>query len=159
MKFESHPFSFTPKEFASLQANWQMHRTRWLGLMLVIAGSALLLFGNSFELRVLGVFAIVYLPLFVLASSRGTSRGRVAKMVSLTRTVQFDGETLETHVEDGSYGRVALSQLLKARRFGDYLLLFVSPMGFIPLPDRSFKSEEDRRGFEQVLVDAGLLPR
>ncbi|MCB8932830.1 MAG: YcxB family protein [Fimbriimonadaceae bacterium] len=159
MTFESKPFAFTTKEFATLQANWQMYRTRWMGLALVILGSALLIFGRSFELQALGVFGIVYLPLFVLLSSRGGVKGRTGRLVTLTRTVRFDGETLETHVEDGSYGRVALSQLLKARRFHEYLLLFVSPMGFIPLPDRAFQSEEDRLGFEEALREAKLLPK
>lgn len=157
MTFESKPFAFSKKEFASLQANWQMHRTRWMGLALVAVGTALLIFGKTFELRTLGVFGIVYLPLFVLTSSRGTVRGRTGRLVTLTRTVKFDGETLETFVEDGSYGRVALSQLLKARRFGEYLLLFVSPMGFIPLPDRMFRSEEDRLAFEETLRTARLM--
>ncbi len=157
MTIQLAPFAFTVSEFRNLQSRVLLRRFRWVWLMLCTAGIFVFSMSQEPAWRMFAVFCIVYIPLFVPLWHLWKIRGQATRHLTLEQSVTCDDDSVHVRASDGTESRLEWANVNRVEPFGAYLLLFIGPLAYFPLPTRAFRSPADWEALQEFLRGKGLV--
>lgn len=138
------PYALSLAEFRNLQSRVLLRRFRWVWLLTCAFGIVVFSSSRDPQWQLLGIFCIVYIPLFVPLWHLWKIRGPKVAHLTLEQHVSVDDEGLVLRSADGKEARIAWAHVDRIEEFGVYVLLFVGTLAYFPIPLRAFRSAADR---------------
>jgi len=99
----------------------------------------------------LGIFLIAYLPVFLVVFTEWSIHR--SKVLDRTISVALDDKILHVIVSSGSESRNVLTDFHRIREVCGYFLLYVNRFSFFIIPDRAFRSYEDKEEFWRCVAE------
>lgn len=150
MTLTLEPFAFTLSEFRNLQSRVLLKRFRWVWLLLCAFGILVFSTSRDPQWQLLGIFCIVYIPLFVPLWHLWKIRGPKVAHLTREQRITCDDEGIDVRASDGKESRIAWTGVDRVEEFGAHILLFVGQLAYLPIPLRAFRSAADRDAFLEV---------
>lgn len=162
MTLQTRPISLTPARLFRISLVRHFERRKWLlyvyplafGLQAYLASLPIdrIRYIGIFGAAIMGVF-LIYILSFYWRFAYSPENQAVMR----ARSYQIDESFISTHLQDGGVTTLNWSRVKEARSRSQYYLLYTSITQFIYLTREAFQSEEDRRAFEGLLAQRGLI--
>lgn len=158
MKITTHTFQLNKKEYFRILAKLYFQKRWWLFAM-VIAMAGFIYFNQWDWLLALlmVIFAVLY-PVISLVSLYFQVYSKKNPLSEYERYFVIHNKYLEGHlVGEDIRDEMNFSEFSSVIKAGGYYFLYITKNKFLYIPETAFKSGQDRKWFDQLLKDKGLI--